>query len=335
GSVKRRLVKKLEVFPAFHETRPYPLFFPTPSVRVAEERIFHTHHDWVVGISDNSRLLLWIKREFGAIEVLETIEQGKYYFGSYENAVYVLVSNPEKNFLKIYTIRKYDQPAESIHLFDKVAVETIRDITFDANCFYLMVVGRTICLNGFKNWAEDSAMNSKSHTEVRNLFGRNSYLSTGTLKRYINNGYSVLQRVKKMYINQAGEFVVDSHHLKVIDDSKIRLQENGRLRDQKGEEKLETEEFYLEGSSVRFSRVSWEDGSEAIADSRGLLHLRSSDPSLPEVSIVLVIGKPTACWASDGMYCGSPYFTRNDTSKVIKTNDFYKIYIQAFIDKLP
>jgi hypothetical protein len=55
-------------------------------------------------------------------------------------------------------------------------------------------------------------------------------------------------------------------------------------------------------------KSAWDDGSEAWLDSRGLLHLRSSNPKLPEVSIVLREGS-TAGWASTGEVFGNTYFT--------------------------
>jgi hypothetical protein len=57
----------------------------------------------------------------------------------------------------------------------------------------------------------------------------------------------------------------------------------------------------------RLSQARWDDGSEAFLDSRGLLHLRSSDTSIPEMSIVLTDSK-LAGWCSDGRLWGDRYF---------------------------
>ena len=50
----------------------------------------------------------------------------------------------------------------------------------------------------------------------------------------------------------------------------------------------------------------WEDGSEAWLDGRGLLHLRSSDLHIPELTITLSHG-PIAGWCSDGEMFGSSF----------------------------
>ena len=53
--------------------------------------------------------------------------------------------------------------------------------------------------------------------------------------------------------------------------------------------------------------ASWDDGSRAWLDSRGLFHLRSSDTSIPELTMVLHDGL-VAGWASDGHTFGNPYY---------------------------
>jgi hypothetical protein len=83
---------------------------------------------------------------------------------------------------------------------------------------------------------------------------------------------------------------------------------------------------------IKFALRKWEDGSMAIIDSRGFLHLKSSDQSVPEITIVLVTGAHTACWASDGTACGSSYFVNEKPVNNIPAADFYKKYIQPFID---
>jgi hypothetical protein len=59
------------------------------------------------------------------------------------------------------------------------------------------------------------------------------------------------------------------------------------------------------GYSLRAAR--WQDGSTAWLDSRGMLHLKSSDRSLPEVTLVLRDGA-LAGWTSDGQTFGMAYF---------------------------
>jgi hypothetical protein len=55
----------------------------------------------------------------------------------------------------------------------------------------------------------------------------------------------------------------------------------------------------------------WDSGSTAFLDSRGLLHLKSKDPSVPEISLTLD-GQGVAGWTSDGHVCGPSYFFADD-----------------------
>lgn len=59
----------------------------------------------------------------------------------------------------------------------------------------------------------------------------------------------------------------------------------------------------------KLKRVKWPDGSCAWLDDRGLLHLRSRNPDVPEFTLVLGVGLPVAGWSSDGMIWGPEFFT--------------------------
>ena len=57
--------------------------------------------------------------------------------------------------------------------------------------------------------------------------------------------------------------------------------------------------------------AEWPSGSRAFLDSRGLLHLKSHDRTLPEISIVLSKG-PMAAWCSDGAFGGPSFFCNGE-----------------------
>lgn len=62
-----------------------------------------------------------------------------------------------------------------------------------------------------------------------------------------------------------------------------------------------------EGMQIKLWMAEWPDGSQAFLDSRWLLHLKSADPKVPELSIVLTTW-PLAGWASDGRVLGNAVF---------------------------
>ncbi len=85
------------------------------------------------------------------------------------------------------------------------------------------------------------------------------------------------------------------------------------------------------GVGYKLRNAVWRDGSAAFVDSRGLLHLKSAQAALPEVTIVLVTDQPAACWASDGTCCGpAGYHGRTG----IPARDFHH-KISLFMNGLP
>jgi hypothetical protein len=141
-----------------------------------------------------------------------------------------------------------------------------------------------------------------------------------------------------VYINHNGELGFDERHVAFTDKREwIFIEHNLQDRNKRWKEhkarEVDVPSFLIGNANLKFSKFVWDDGSEVLADSRGLLHLRSSDASIPEITIVMVMGKPTACWAADGNVCGPAYFTgvqmMPNSSAVI---DFYNDYIKRFID---
>jgi hypothetical protein len=62
-----------------------------------------------------------------------------------------------------------------------------------------------------------------------------------------------------------------------------------------------------QGAGYTLQAAKWHDGSTAWLDSRGMLHLKSSDLSLPEVTLVLRDGA-LAGWTTEGRTFGMAYF---------------------------
>jgi hypothetical protein len=75
--------------------------------------------------------------------------------------------------------------------------------------------------------------------------------------------------------------------------------------------------------------VQWASGSRAFLDSRGLLHLKSHNPALPEISLVLD-AEEVAAWCSDQHGCGPAFFNEgtfaNNPALVMN-------HLQAFLEQ--
>jgi hypothetical protein len=85
-----------------------------------------------------------------------------------------------------------------------------------------------------------------------------------------------------------------------------------------------------EANRYSLSAATFADGSRAVLDGRGLLHLKSSDPTLPEFTIVLVEGA-TSGWVADGRWWGSFYFIVNPSTRA---RAIYAEVIRPFTERL-
>lgn len=94
------------------------------------------------------------------------------------------------------------------------------------------------------------------------------------------------------------------------------------------EVKFSQEPIRQEGYRLRSAK--FDDGSIALLDSRGMLHLKSIDPDIPEITLVLKDG-PLSGWISTGEFFGEAYFIGNHES--ISAAKVYD-YITKFCGKI-
>jgi hypothetical protein len=66
------------------------------------------------------------------------------------------------------------------------------------------------------------------------------------------------------------------------------------------------------GCTLRVAEIAGR--GKIFLDSRGLLHLKSGNPEMPEISIVLADGE-VAGWTSDGCVCGPPFFIDGELAR--------------------
>jgi hypothetical protein len=324
------------ILPAFLANAASPLYFPTSAMRLSAETTFHNSDFGVVGITDNQRVLYWPFKVLGAREILNYIEQGTYYFG-YDGVVtlYILVSDAPNKLLKFYKIHTVKNEVESRDL--SADIPPVQEAIFHTNLFF-MKTGNGVILFDCVNSRVDEHQNKETITQLFFKYKKQRIWSDfGHLKKYINNGYSVLQRVQTISLNHENQLCLDEYVVKLLDDDIIKLVDTRKITggDKPVQQELQPEEtITVPNAAIKFSRTVWKDGSEAVVDSRGMLYLRSSDSSIPEITLVLVLGKASACWAADGKVCGSFYFTGADPSESMPADIFYSTYIQRFINRL-
>lgn len=316
--------------PAIMQEFPFPLHFPASKIIFRPDRSVEVVWNEVLTVTADRRLLYWAHRDYGARELLSNIEDGNYCMGMdrRQPAAYVLVHNPHWSGCKIHQVHVTSGERNVLDL--PLQIDTHNRVMFEKDIFYVRLgeTWRTIdAKSGEINSITEPSI--KFNTTVWNM---------ARVKKIVNNGYTVLNSVHYMFVNADNELTLGSRHLR-LHNNRLDILANRGLQ-KKAEKKVRPRtampvSLSFENKLVRFNRFVWSNGSEAIVDSRGLLHLRSSDKTMPEITIVLIMSShQTAAWASDGNVCGAAYFTGISNEKNIDVTVFYNNYIQKFIDSL-
>jgi hypothetical protein len=319
--------------PAFLQYEPAPLYLPVTNLRISGKNTFYAAHLGVLAITDTQRLLFWTSRDTGAQELVPVIEVGEYCFGVIEEVAYVLVSSPER--LIFYALNTAALHVERVDWSAEIPPgKPPLLVLYSEGCF----------------WVKFSKYVTVIDCSLRKVVARENTVMPAVrapqhnflhIKRIINNGYTALQRVAQMGVNGLGELMLEGHELRVIGHATtlshgFHLMTISSDRESVWQVKatLVDTVALTPNERVLFRRFAWPDGSTAAVDSRGLLHLRSADATLPEMTLVLVIGQPTAAWAADGTVCGSAYFTGPNPARHLSVPEFNRQYLQRFIAHL-
>lgn len=127
------------------------------------------------------------------------------------------------------------------------------------------------------------------------------------------SGINIRKKFIGVIVTQSGELV-----LKTTKHATLRIYYHADLNcimlqgyqisasDQRRLKTFKQVKFYS-NLGCHLSVATWEDGSQAFLDSRGMLHLKSADENIPEASLCLVEDR-TSGWCNDGRYWGDAYF---------------------------
>lgn len=317
---------------AFYKKQLTPLLQPVKSSDSFQHlRIFQFSGKRWLAITKNRRVLIQQHPNKGCDELIPEIEQGDYQLADNGyNTLYLLVTNNSKTSGWLYTIylneNRISKSSPLTHLYKNNREYTIN--------FYTDIL---------KVWDRNSTRYYDLHTkDLPELFDDMSSLAN---EQPINcapfdfrkagsllgaNHLTIFYRVPEIAFTATGELVVGKHQLIIRNPPQIKFVQctDKHLVAVSGRPKAIKR--ITASSKIAALLMRWPDGSQAITDARGFLHLRSSNPAIPEITIALILEATTACWAADGNGCGSAYFFRPDFENIIPVQDFYAKYIQAF-----
>jgi hypothetical protein len=338
-----RKTKALLNAPAFMQHLPCPLFFPASKIKFKVDCFFEMKKDHFVCVTIDRRVLYWNSKTQGAREIIEHLEFGQFCFGSdSDDTLYILVYSGIQKYVLLYEVNPGSNTVEITKLPE--TIDGMEEMVFEEGYFYMKAANNLFAIEA----ATGKAYPGKDRIGVFTLMlERNKKafenINLNFYKKFVNDGYTTLNTVKSVYVNADGELGFDDRHVSLRPHSEAhsemiiidhnRQEENKNVRVYKARE-MEAPAIELPNANLKFSRFVWADGSEVLADSRGFLHLKSADSSIPEITIVMIMGRPTACWASNGRVCGAAYFSGVSTPESGDVTGFYLKYIQRFIDRI-
>lgn len=322
------------VLPAFMQEKIAPLFFPTLHVVPGPTTMLHDERRGAIGVDKNRRLLYWPSAAIGARELWPQVEEGNCCFGFGTDSqllAYLLITSSakvRKPLLMLYEVDLMQLTTHRVDLSHTLA-------PYIAWTTVEFVTGYFILAKAIAN--SDLLVDCKQHTlEKRPHYSLDKPVALPLLlppPNFLNPGYSVLQRVSRLGISPTGWLTIENRQL-VFTDKELMLDTRADTITTRPTARAGSVAQLTATPGIRCERLLWPDGSEAFVDGRGLLHLRSADNTLAEVTLVLAIDRPTAAWAADGTHCGSPYFTGLKTREAgsIPAAEFYQRYLQPFIN---
>ncbi|MCF6314403.1 MAG: hypothetical protein L3J39_18285 [Verrucomicrobiales bacterium] len=113
--------------------------------------------------------------------------------------------------------------------------------------------------------------------------------------------------------SNCGRFYLDNKFYKGIDDRYLCFSLAPESMNAVARKEVKFSQHSTRQEGYRLRSAKFDDGSVALLDSRGMLHLKSIDPDIPEITLVLNDG-PLSGWISTGEFFGEAYFIGNHES---------------------
>lgn len=316
--------------PTIMNTSVFPLYYPASKIKVQQDYVHHAGGKKVLVVTQDKRVLFWQNKDYGAVELLDHLPNGGFCIGALDHKVYIIVSKSNAVNFQLFTFYLTTLKVEVSNLKREQTGDY--SIRFIDDRFYLSGPSKLEILDPeLLQFLAVSATDQNFFKE--HLKTITHYKSLNNIKKLINNGYSVINSAKSIYVHTARRIFMDKREF-IVKNNNFIWQENtlGAIEWVKPQQQDTLDVKHL--PNIKFTRYTWMQGSTVILDSRGLLHLKSTDATLPEVTIVLVVDQPTACWSSDGVVSGSTYFTGKSDAEPMQPALFYDKYIQPFINTL-
>lgn len=330
--------------PAFIQQEKPPLLFPKVKIRWMRDRMLPIGEHATVLVDQFHRVLYLDGRRRGAMELMDVIERGNYSMTHTNDLVFIIVYNEDRVLGKMYYRYLPNAAHVTSNVLDIAAqMGRIKQVISADRQFYIH------CEKGFYSlkpgWPESNNPPRIEEKEYQSKILAANFEQKAINKRPINHMLDqITYKLSRLYVTDKYELVIGSFVLRVRDSSRIPSvyldQKHGHILSSQEAKRHEMQQL-LPNKEISFMRWRWSDGSEAFVDHRGILHLKSSDSLLPEISILLLINGNTTMWASCDAVAGDVDYIPpsgdneyNDADYVTSVKEFYNRFLFPFIDRI-
>jgi MoxR-vWA-beta-propeller ternary system domain bpX1/MoxR-vWA-beta-propeller ternary system domain bpX0 len=327
---KQNRTEASDQLPIFIQQDVAPLYYPIVRVNTSYQKCYSTKDIGTILVNETNRVLFRGDEYKAVKELLSYVEDGNYCFGfGSDDLAFLMVQKQQQQELWVYSFDlKNGRLLKSKHIEDCF----FSDVIYDNGCFHIKRRDQNYYSFNCVTWQ----MSDYSMLEFVNVLKREEAkkgLSSNIF--YKVSADNILTKLSYISIDHSNRICFGNFHINQIDKNVIKLSAvSTKERSLYKAVVCENDYRPLANKRIRFSKFIWDDGSEAVVDTRGFLHLRSSDKNIPEITIAMVINKSTACWSSDGFIAGSAYFYPSTTRNIISAEQFYNNYFQPFINRI-
>lgn len=328
-----RSMQSAEGLPAFLTKTPLPLLLLKKRIEPGRSAAATNGSDGMVVVTTNQRVL-FIRKKGCAMEMLAYIESGSYFFNWSDPYICFILVRADR-MAKLY---KFDLQQNIVQSRD-----ISLDLTFGRAVFstekklYLFSMDERIIFDCKQMELTERLTVKEFDTKDRMKNVTEDYalpVDPAALEVILKaNNPQGATRFDRVYISEAGNLVLGRF---MIDFGEYGIRLSPMKASLPGKRSAApAKDVFFKDTKCKYRTWTWPDGSEAVIDKRGVLHLRSSDPGLAEVSLILVQEVVTACWSSANEVCGNDSFINYELENtIVPPVLFYNSYIQPFINHI-
>lgn len=311
--------------PAIFRQREWPLYFPLINRGATD------HTDCIIEavgsfrVTFDGRLMMTVSNSLAGVELLQNVRPGVYCYGYRETDKLLSLLVREKD--NVYCRYVVDLTSNSLLSVEPFMQPAQGAMVFNNHRFYV-IGSNAVSISAF----DRLEVKVESLEDVRTR-SDNKKIRPGAIKMRVN--YSVYTNPDMLYLTKSGSLEIGKAVV-----SKLSQQEGFLLQPQleevyKHAQKDDHKIYFSANRGVWLKKQTWAGGHTSWMDSRGFLHLRSADPSIPEITIMTITGRTSAAWTSDGCICGfEGFLNRKTDNRVITVEEFWEKYWQPLIKSL-